>query len=133
LPDKIYALRGNDKIDAFVDIRDRDFLFGGRGDDRIEAADVDGKDVLNGGPSFDVCIIDEDEFYGKDATRGCERVRELSVSQLKGRVKIRPAGCTTSEVGAACPSPSRVSRGRVAAVETRRQLRTNEEDARRGR
>jgi hypothetical protein len=35
--------------------------------------------VLNGGPGFDVCIIDEDEFYGKDATQGCERVRELQV------------------------------------------------------
>jgi len=76
-PDKIYALRGDDRIEAGIFIRDRDILFGGRGDDRLRAADVDGKDVVNGGPGFDVCIIDEDELYGKDTTRGCERVREL--------------------------------------------------------
>jgi len=64
-------------IYASILIRDRDILFGGRGDNRLEAADVDGKDVLNGGPGFDVCIIDE--LYEKDATQGCERVRELSV------------------------------------------------------
>jgi hypothetical protein len=78
-PDKIYGLRGNGKRDAGILIGDRDILFGGRGDDRLEAADVDGKDVVNGDPNFDVCIIDR--LYGKDATRGCERVRELQVAQ----------------------------------------------------
>ena len=72
-------MRGNDKRDAGILIGDSDILFGGRGDDRLEAADVDGKDVVNGDPNFDVCIIDR--LYGKDATRGCERVRELQVAQ----------------------------------------------------
>jgi len=74
LPDKMYALGGNDKIVANFFLGDRDILFGGRGDDRLRAADVDGKDVVIGGPGFDVCVIDE--LYGKAATQGCERLRE---------------------------------------------------------
>ena len=67
--DKIYGKRGDDRINATRFTNDRDLLYGGRGDDRLNAQDGDGSDVLRGGPGYDVCYVDEGDFY-----EGCELV-----------------------------------------------------------
>lgn len=60
--DRIYALGGNDYINAVVtwtmdplEDSDADKLFGGKGNDDLAADDGDGADVLIGGPGSDRC------------------------------------------------------------------------------
>jgi hypothetical protein len=67
--DKIRGRGGDDVIRANRFGRDRDLLYGGAGDDRLNAQDGDGRDELYGGPGDDICYVDEG-----DLTQGCEEV-----------------------------------------------------------
>jgi hypothetical protein len=69
VPDTIYGLRGGDRIRANLFGADRDLLYGGRGNDILNAQDRDGRDELYGGPGEDTCYVDEGDLY-----RGCEEV-----------------------------------------------------------
>ena len=76
--DVIYGLGGDDRILARLKDRtprDKDHLYGGPGNDRINSVDLDGGDVLYGGRGRDVCLIDSGEPH-----YGCEVVRVRSFS-----------------------------------------------------
>jgi RTX calcium-binding nonapeptide repeat (4 copies) len=61
--DEIYGRKGPDRIFATSFTNDVDYLDGGRGNDRLDARDGDGRDTLNGGPGLDRCFGDPgDEF-----------------------------------------------------------------------
>ncbi len=72
VPDAIYGLQSADRINAGTFERDRDQLYGGPGNDRLGAADVDGNDTLNGGGGIDTCIGDIGADYA-DVGISCER------------------------------------------------------------
>ena len=69
VPDTIRGREARDLIFADLFGADRDVLYGGYGNDRLDAQDGDGRDLLYGGPGFDVCYVDEG-----DGHRGCEEV-----------------------------------------------------------
>jgi acyl-coenzyme A synthetase/AMP-(fatty) acid ligase len=57
--DVIYGLRGSDRLDAGRFTNDTDKLRGGRGHDRVWAADQDRRDKAYGGPGkHDECYVD---------------------------------------------------------------------------
>jgi Ca2+-binding RTX toxin-like protein len=61
--DEIFGRKGPDRIFATSFTNDTDVLWGGRGNDRLDARDGDGRDTLNGGPGLDRCWGDPgDEF-----------------------------------------------------------------------
>ncbi len=72
LSDAISGLRSADRINAGAYTRDKDKLYGGPGNDKLNAADNDGKDTLNGGPGTDTCTGDAGADYGDVAT-SCEK------------------------------------------------------------
>jgi hypothetical protein len=67
--DKIYGLKAKDRIRAGRYGSDRDRVYGNKGSDRLVTADGDQRDRANGGPGFDVCLVDSGDRY-----RGCEMV-----------------------------------------------------------
>ncbi len=81
VPDTISGLGDNDVIRANIFGNDRDRLFGNRGDDRLNANDGDGRDLLAGGAGFDQCFGDvEDDpdtplvVEPSDTFRSCEAI-----------------------------------------------------------
>jgi hypothetical protein len=66
--DRIYALRGNDTIDANNFGNDADLGAGGPGADTILLNDGDGADRARGGRGPDVCDVDPG-----DTSRSCDR------------------------------------------------------------
>ena len=72
LSDAIYGLKSADRINAGAYTRDKDKLYGGPGNDKLNAADNDGKDTLNGGPGKDTCTGDLGADYA-DVSKGCEK------------------------------------------------------------
>ena len=71
ISDRIFGLRGNDRINANISTDDRDILYGKQGDDRLNARDGDRRDTVYGGTGFDVCIVDARREVGG----GCNDVR----------------------------------------------------------
>jgi hypothetical protein len=63
MSDTIIGRRYGDLINANAFTADSDVLDGQRGDDRLKAQDGDGRDMLYGGPGFDVCYVDEGDLY----------------------------------------------------------------------
>ena len=55
VPDAIYGLQGNDRLNATTFENDADKLYGGWGKDRLNTVDTDGNDNLDGGRGFDTC------------------------------------------------------------------------------
>src|SRR5918911_3687577 len=72
LSDNIYGLKRADRIDAGAYTKDKDKLYGGKGNDKLNAADNDGKDTLNGGPGKETCTGDIGADYA-DVGKSCER------------------------------------------------------------
>ena len=70
-PDAIYGRGGRDRLDASYWRRDRDVLRGNSGRDRLNVRDGDTRDIVSGGPGFDVCIVNSLAEVGAS----CERVR----------------------------------------------------------
>ena len=70
--DAIYGLGRGDRINAGTFERDRDQLWGGRGNDRLSTFDDDGRDNLNGGPGTDTCNGDLGADFA-DVAVNCER------------------------------------------------------------
>ena len=71
VPDAIYGLQDNDRLNATTFENDADKLYGGRGKDRLNTVDTDGKDNLNGGRGFDTCNGDLGADYA-DVAVNCE-------------------------------------------------------------
>ncbi len=69
--DVINGRGGADVIDANNFGGDTDILRGGEGNDRLLANDGDTLDTVNGGPGFDICVVDARSEVGE----GCEKVR----------------------------------------------------------
>ena len=69
--DLIRGEGGGDVIDANNFSGDEDKLRGGPGNDRLLANDGDSRDLLFGGPGFDICVVDARSEIGG----GCEKVR----------------------------------------------------------
>jgi len=69
--DRLEGRGGDDVLDANNFGSDRDTLLGGEGADRLLANDGDTMDTTNGGPGFDICVVDRRSEVGN----GCEKVR----------------------------------------------------------
>jgi Ca2+-binding RTX toxin-like protein len=69
--DRLDGRGGDDVLDANNFGGDRDVLIGGSGNDRLLANDGDTMDTTNGGPGFDICVVDRRSEVGN----GCEKVR----------------------------------------------------------
>ena len=69
--DVIGAKGGDDLVLANEYTNDRDVVRGGRGRDKINVADGDKRDLANGGPGRDLCIVDAK----KEAGTSCASVR----------------------------------------------------------
>ena len=69
--DLIRGFGGGDVIDANNYGGDEDILRGGEGNDRLLANDGDTLDTVNGGPGFDICVVDARIQIGG----GCEKSR----------------------------------------------------------
>ena len=71
--DNIFGLGGGDRIFADDFTRDRDALYGGRGNDRLRTTDNDGRDLINCGRGRnDVAILDNRDNVNH---RNCEDIR----------------------------------------------------------
>jgi hypothetical protein len=68
--DDIRARDGNDLVNAGRFNRDRDLVYGEDGNDRLRTSDNDTRDLADGGPGRDICIITRG-----DTVRDCETVR----------------------------------------------------------
>jgi Ca2+-binding RTX toxin-like protein len=70
--DTLYGNKAQDTVKDVVPLanNDTDTLYGHRGDDTLNAQDGDGKDTVNGGAGFDVCIVEN-----ADARVNCEQVQ----------------------------------------------------------
>ncbi len=55
VPDAIYGLQGNDRLNAATFENDADKLYGGPDNDHLNTVDTDGNDNLDGGRGFDTC------------------------------------------------------------------------------
>jgi Ca2+-binding RTX toxin-like protein len=73
LDDNIFGLRGGDVILADDFTSDRDELYGGRANDRLNTNDNDGRDLINcGRGNNDVAILDGGDNVNH---RNCEDIR----------------------------------------------------------
>jgi hypothetical protein len=71
--DNIFGLGGRDFIFADDFTRDRDALYGGRGNDRLRTTDNDGRDLIDcGRGKDDVAILDKGDHVNH---RNCEDIR----------------------------------------------------------
>jgi Ca2+-binding RTX toxin-like protein len=66
------TLRGGAGRDIVIGGQGIDRMFGNANDDEIDAADNNRDGLIDGGPGFDVCIID---FVDRNETVDCERVQ----------------------------------------------------------
>jgi Ca2+-binding RTX toxin-like protein len=59
--DDIYGLQSDDRLRAARYNQDTDYLYGGRGNDRVNVLDGDGRDWADGGlGNNDICFVDEE-------------------------------------------------------------------------
>jgi hypothetical protein len=73
LNDNIYGLRGGDVVNADRYTNDRDRLYGGRGNDRLNTNDNDGRDLINCGKGKnDKAILDRGDNVNH---KNCESIR----------------------------------------------------------